>query len=51
MACPKYRGGGGQVKIVGLVKRGVNRKIPLSFPLTASIIMQTFYDIAFNVGL
>ena len=37
--------------MVGPVNRGVNRKIPLSFAVTASVIMQTFYQIAFNVGL
>ena len=37
--------------MLALVNRGVNRKIPLSFALTASVIMQTFYQIAFNVGL
>lgn len=53
MACQKYGfiGIEGQVKIVRRVKRGVNRKIPLSFAVTASVIMQTFYQIAFNVGL
>ena len=37
--------------MVGPVNRGVNRKIPLSFTVTTSVIMQTFYQIAFNVGL
>ena len=37
--------------MVGPVNRGVNRKIPLSFTVTASVIMQSFYHIALNLGL
>lgn len=41
----------GPVKIVWRVKRGVNQKIPLSFAVTASVVMQTCYQIVTNFGL
>ena len=37
--------------MLALVNKGVNQKIPLSFAVTASVIMQTIYQIAFNGGL
>ena len=42
---------GGASQNSGACKKGGQPKIPLSFALTASVIMQTFYRIAFNIGL
>ena len=42
---------GGASQNSGACKKGGQPKIPLSFAVTASVIMQTFYRIAFNIGL